>query len=130
MSDRGSKKGWDYGGVVILTHAEKCQLAAKRRMKGVPPTPPQALVLAAIKGIPGLRVPDYAALAFGYNTYFNKKKTTAALQGLLSRGLVFLYPACHCGFPLTPYGKRSHKCNACGSFSANVHVKADRIGAV
>lgn len=99
----------------------------------------QDRLLAAVKKQPGLTPRDYAALLYpsgfkpGHSTYgyhldraHSRLKPT--LKGLLEKRKVYLFAACHCGFPLTPHGKHSHKCNACGSLYANVHVKADRIG--
>ncbi len=109
------------------THREKCQATSRRRMAGKPPTPLQATVLEAIRGNPGQRLRDYTVACFRHNTSFYRKKTEAALKGLLSRSLVELYSSCsECGKELTQIGV-FYQCEPCVLVYSAVHIKKDRI---
>ena len=126
-------KGFNYGEAGLpwpQTHAEKCQLAARRRLKDVPPTPQQVIVLEAVRRFPGQTLTEYAWKAFNCGNYFYRKKVENAVRGLDSRGLLYRYFPCECKGELVPYGKHSHKCKACGSLCANVYLPQKRIGVV
>ncbi len=114
-----------------ISEETKAKIKESKRAKLLagPLTYLQCKVLAAIMQYPGLRVYNYANIAFGYSTTYTRKRVENALKGLLLRGLIRHYAACHCGEELCKKG-HSYKCKACGSIYADVYVTFDKIGLV
>lgn len=112
----------------------KLRQTRQARMATEPLTEPQQRAYDAIKALPGLRIQEYAVLVFSkppfrYRNAHTMSACTAAIKGLISRGLVHYYAACHCGWSLKKKG-RCYKCAACGSIYADVYVTFNRIGLV